>query len=156
MAHTAEIKGIGVSMTEDGIGAPAVILEAREEYLPIFIGPGQAQAIEQARHHLPTERPMTHDLLVDMFTEVGGAIDQIRIDDLTDNTFYAKIDADVIRAGERQTFVFDARPSDGLALAARVNCPITVADEVIDAAGQPPEAFELEDIDDRDPDSPEW
>jgi bifunctional DNase/RNase len=99
---------------------------------------------------------MTHDLLVDMFTEIGGAIDQIRIDDLTDNTFYAKIDADVIRAGERQTFVFDARPSDCLALAARVNCPITVADEVIDAAGQPPEAFDVEDIDDRDPDSPEW
>lgn len=93
MAHTAEVHGVGVSVSEQGIGAPAVVLEARDEFLLIIIDAGQAHPIEWARQIIPSERPLTHDLLVKMVTEFGGAIDQVRIDDLGDNTFYAKVDA---------------------------------------------------------------
>lgn len=152
MAHAAEVKGVGVSVSEEGMGAPVVVLEARKEYLPIFISPDQSRSIEQARQQLPSERPMSHDLLVEMVVDFGRTIDRVRIDDLADGTFYAKIDAELIKQGKRQKFVFDARPSDGIALAARVNCPITVTDDVLDVAGQPQKAFAVEDIDDRDPD----
>lgn len=153
MAHTAEVQAVGVSVSEEGVGAPAVVLEARDELLPIFISPDQAQTIELARQNIPSERPLTHDLLVEMVTDFGGAIDRVRIDDLADDTFYAKIDAEQIHEGERQRFVFDARPSDGIALAVRVDCPVTVTDDVLDMAGQPADSFELDDIGDRDRDS---
>lgn len=144
MKHRAEVKGIGVGIGEGGSSVPAVILSAREEYLPIIITTDQAQAIQLALSGEPFERPLTHDLLVDMITEFGGAIDSVRIDDLSDGTFYAKIDAERYEDGEPRKFVFDARPSDAIALAVRVDCPILVTDEVLDAAGRAPEAFEMD------------
>jgi bifunctional DNase/RNase len=141
MPHSATVHGVGVTVGEEGMGAPAVLLEARDEILPIFIGAGQAQSIEQARQDVPPERPMTHDLLIEMFTEIGGAIDRVRIDDLADNTFYAKVDAELFRADERQKYVFDARPSDGIALSVRVGCPIEITDDVLDQAARPAEEF---------------
>ncbi|SFR68483.1 bifunctional nuclease family protein [Halogeometricum limi] len=143
MNHRAEVKGIGVGLDAEGGSVPAVILHARNEYLPIVITSDQAQAIQLALSGEPFERPLTHDLLVDMITEFGGAIDTIRIDDLSDGTFFAKIDAERYENGEPKTFVFDARPSDAVALAVRVDCPIVVSDEVLDEAGQPPERFDV-------------
>ncbi|MDS0298864.1 bifunctional nuclease family protein [Halogeometricum sp. S1BR25-6] len=143
MNHRAEVKGIGVGVDAEGGNVPAVVLQAREEYLPIVITSDQAQAIQLALSGEPFERPLTHDLLVDMITEFGGAIDSIRIDDLADGTFFAKIDAERYEDGEPKTFVFDARPSDAVSLAVRVDCPIVVSDEVLDEAGQPPERFDL-------------
>lgn len=156
MNNSAEVKAVGVSVDEEGMGAPAVVLEARDELLPIFVGPGQARSIEEARQNLPVERPMTHDLLVEMITDFGGAFDRVRIDDLAGGTFYAKIDAELIRHGERQQKVFDARPSDAIALAVRVDCPITVTDDVLDQAGLPADALEVDDVDDVDPDPYDW
>jgi hypothetical protein len=143
MNHRAEVRGIGVGVDAEGDSVPAVILEAREEYLPIVITSDQAQAIQLALSGEPFERPLTHDLLVDMITEFGGAIDTVRIDDLADGTFFAKIDAERYENGEPRKFVFDARPSDAVALAVRVDCPIVVSDEVLDEAGQPPERFDF-------------
>ncbi|ELZ34198.1 hypothetical protein C474_02795 [Halogeometricum pallidum JCM 14848] len=143
MNHRAEVKGIGVGVDAQGGNVPAVVLQAREEYLPIVITSDQAQAIQLALSGEPFERPLTHDLLVEMITEFGGAIDSIRIDDLSDGTFFAKIDAERYEDGEPKTFVFDARPSDAVSLAVRVDCPIIVSDEVLDEAGQPPERFDL-------------
>jgi len=150
MEHSAEVVGIGVGASDDGSNVPAVILSAREEYLPIVITPDQAQAIRLALAGEPFERPLTHDLLVEMVTEFGGAIDGIRIDDLADGTFYAKIDAERYEQGEPHKFVFDARPSDAIALAVRVDCRITISDEVLDAAGRPPSVFDADELDERD------
>jgi bifunctional DNase/RNase len=147
MAHSAEVTGIGMGVGPDGANVPAVILSAREEYLPIFVTADQAQSIRLALSGEPFERPLTHDLLVDMVTEFGGAIDSVRIDDLADGTFYAKIDAERYDDGEPEQFVFDARPSDAIALAVRVECPITVSDEIMDAAGRSPEDVDLGEID---------
>jgi hypothetical protein len=148
MEHTAEVAGIGVGVNEEGSNVPAVVLSAREEYLPIVITADQARAIQLALSGEPFERPLTHDLLVEMVTEFGGAIDGVRIDDLADGTFYAKIDAERYDDGQPRRYVFDARPSDAVALAVRVDCPVVVTDEVLDAAGQPESAIELEDLDD--------
>jgi bifunctional DNase/RNase len=144
MNHEAEVKGIGVGMSDDGSNVPAVILSARDEFLPIVITTDQAQAIQLALSGEPFERPLTHDLLVEMITEFGGAIDSIRIDDLADGTFYAKVDAERYDDGQPRKFVFDARPSDAVALSVRVDCPILVSDEVLDKAGQPPSQFDVE------------
>jgi bifunctional DNase/RNase len=77
-----------------------------------------------------------------MVAEFGGAIDRVRIDDLADGTFYAKIDTEQYLDERRKQMVFDARPSDGIAIALRVDCPLVVSDEVVDEAGRPPEAFD--------------
>jgi hypothetical protein len=85
-----------------------------------------------------------------MITEFGGAVDGVRIDDLADGTFYAKIDAERYDQGQPEKFVFDARPSDAVAIAVRIDCVIQVSDEVLDMAGRPPEDFELSEVDDED------
>lgn len=147
MEHEATVEGVGVSVDNDDMGVPAAIVVARDEILPILISPSQAKAIQYAIEGIPLERPFTHDLLVEVVTDFGGAIDRVRIDDLADGTFYAKVDIELFREGTRDRFVYDARPSDGIALALRVDCPIYVDDVVLDAAGIAPEELKIEGLD---------
>ncbi|MDG5778012.1 bifunctional nuclease family protein, partial [Haloarculaceae archaeon H-GB1-1] len=128
MEHEATVEGIGVGVSDEGPGAPVVLLRARDELVPIFVSTDQAQSMQLALDGEPFERPLTHDLMVDMVAEFGAAIDRVRIDDLADGTFYAKIDTEQYNGGERKEMVFDARPSDGIALALRVDCAIIVSD----------------------------
>jgi len=144
MEHEATVEGVGVGVSEEGSGTPVVLLRAREEIVPIFVSTDQAQSMQLAIDGEPFERPLTHDLLVEMVAEFGGAIDRVRIDDLTDGTFYAKIDTEQYLEDRRKEMVFDARPSDGIAIALRVDCPLVVSDEVIDAAGRSPEEFDAD------------
>ncbi|MBV0901573.1 bifunctional nuclease family protein [Haloarcula salina] len=144
MEHDATVEGIGVGVSEEGAGTPVVLLRAREEIVPIFVSTDQAQSMQLALSGEPFERPLTHDLMVEMITEFGSAIDRVRIDDLADGTFYGKIDAEQYTEDRRKDMVFDARPSDAIAVALRVECPIIVSDEVIDEAGRPPEQFDHE------------
>ncbi|WP_254546192.1 bifunctional nuclease family protein [Halomarina pelagica] len=141
MTATATVRGVGVSVSEDGHRTPVVLLDASDRVVPIFISDDQAQSMQLALDGENFERPLTHDLLVDMVMEFGGAIDRVRIDDLADATFYAKIDAEQYRDGERRQLSFDARPSDAIALALRTDCPIEISDEVIDRAGRPASSF---------------
>jgi bifunctional DNase/RNase len=145
MEHEATVEGVGVGVSDEGPGAPVVILAAREELIPIFVSTDQAQSMQLALDGEPFERPLTHDLFVEMVAEFGAAIDRVRIDDLADGTFYAKIDTEQYHGGDRKQAVFDARPSDGIALSLRVDCPLIVSDEVVDEAGRPPDAFETDD-----------
>jgi len=142
MLHEATIRGVGVSVEEDGVGAPAVVLETRGEIVPIFVGGAQARTIERARQGVPAERPMTHDLFAGVLDDAGVAIERVRVDDLKDGTFYAKLDLVAERGDYRREFVRDARPSDGIALAVRVGCPVLIAGDVVDEAGRPPESLE--------------
>ncbi|MFB6307750.1 MAG: bifunctional nuclease family protein [Haloarculaceae archaeon] len=148
MEYEATVEGVGVGIGEEGAGAPVVMLRAREEVVPIFVSSDQAQSMQLSLEGEPFERPLTHDLLVEMIAEFGAAIDRVRIDDLSDGTFYAKIDTEQYLGDRRKEMVFDARPSDGIAIALRVDCPIIITDEVIDEAGRPPEAFSSEEDDD--------
>ncbi|WP_277552447.1 bifunctional nuclease family protein [Halobaculum limi] len=145
MDHEAEIAGIGVGSGPNGEEVPAVVLLVREEYLPIFVTVDQARSIRGGLAGQSFDRPLTHDLLVEMVTEFGGAVDSVRIDDLSDGTFYGKLRAERYVDGEPEQFTFDARPSDCLAIAVRLECPILVSDEVVDAAGQPPETVDIDD-----------
>lgn len=142
MEYQASIRGLGVSASgDDDDGAPVVLLDVRDEVVPIFISRDQAQSIQHALDGEPFERPLTHDLFVEMLAEFGGAIDRVRIDGLADGTFLAKIEAEQYVDGERRERVFDARPSDAIALALRENCPIKVSDAVVDRAGRPSTDF---------------
>ncbi len=143
MTHEATVHGLGISADSEA-GTPVVVLTADERAIPIFISADQAKSISHAMEGKPFERPLTHDLFVEMLTEFGGAIDRVRIDGLSENTFLAKIDAERYVDGERSAVTFDARPSDAIALALRVECPILVTDTVLEEAGRPPDAFELQ------------
>jgi bifunctional DNase/RNase len=142
MARTATVRGVGVSVGEDHEHVPVVLLDVDERVVPIFVSEDQAQSIQHALDGEPFDRPLTHDLLVEMITEFGGAVDRIRVDALHDGTFFAKVDAEQYRGGERRELTFDARPSDAIALALRLECPVELAEEVIEEAGRPQETFE--------------
>jgi bifunctional DNase/RNase len=136
MGHSAEVEGIGTGRAPGGELVPAALLRARGEYLPVFVTDDQADAIRRGLANEPFDRPLTHDLLAEMVTELGGAFDRVRIDDLQDGTFYAKLDAQRYDAGDVESMTFDARPSDAVALAVRTDCPIEIEASVLDAAGR--------------------
>lgn len=110
-----------------------VVLRETEgnRYLPIWIGQFEADAIAMAIQGHEPQRPMTHDLLKAAISELDGFVRQIYISDIRDNTFFARILID--QAG--RTVELDARPSDAIALAERVQAPIFVAAHVLDQAG---------------------
>jgi len=107
-----------------------------QRYLPIWIGPFEAEAITIGLQHTEVLRPMTHDLLHGMVEQLGATIDHIAISDLQDETFYARI---VVRLGSGHVEV-DSRPSDAIALAVRAGAPIYVSEDVMNRAGQLPTA----------------
>ena len=144
MTHEARVRGLGMSVNDRGPDTPVVMLEVDDRVVPIFISTDQAQSIQHALEREPFERPLTHDLLVEMVGEFGSAIDRVRIDGLADGTFLAKIDAEQYRDGERRQLTFDARPSDAIAIALRVDCPIEVSESVVERAGRPAEEFDVQ------------
>lgn len=108
---------------------PIIILKDvnGDSMLPIWVGAFEANAIAVEIEKLSSQRPMTHDLLKNVIWELGAAVRRIIITDLVDNTFYAVIE--MVR--DNQVIAIDSRPSDAIALALRVDCPIYVNNEVI-------------------------
>jgi hypothetical protein len=108
---------------------PVVILKDLEgkRYLPILIGPFEATAIALALEGTPVPRPLSHDLMRTMLESLQATLEQIVIHDIKDSTFFAKLI--VRRNGEAQEI--DARPSDGIALALRMQAPIFVSDKIV-------------------------
>ncbi len=111
---------------------PIVILRDQEgqKVLPIWVGIFEANAIALQIENVATPRPMTHDLLRNVISDLNAAVDKIVVSDLQDNTFYALIHLRV----NGEEIAVDARPSDAIALALRVKAPIFVEDTVIDNA----------------------
>lgn len=110
-----------------------VMLKERvaERYLPIFIGPAEANAIAIKLRGETLPRPLTHDLLRAVIDSLGASVDSIIVSDLKNDTFYAKIILNV-EGGQMDV---DARPSDALALAVRAEVPIYADESVLDKAG---------------------
>ena len=102
-----------------------------ERYLPIWIGPYEADAIALELQEVRVARPLTHDLIRNMLSELGAAVTHIFINDLKDDTFFARIVLDV---NGRHAEV-DSRPSDAIALAVRTKCTIYVDESVMERAG---------------------
>jgi len=119
-----------------------VILKEKEadRYLPIWIGSFEAQAIATKISGNTLGRPLTHDLMATAFGDLGISIRRIVVTRLADQVFYARL---YVKQNGRD-LDFDARPSDAIALAVRVECPIFVASEVMETAGIIPEADEAE------------
>ena len=110
-----------------------VILKEKEadRYLPIWIGPAEADAIAVRLQEVAVSRPLTHDLLRSVIDALGGNIRYIVVNDLANDTFYARIIMDV----DGRTMEIDSRPSDAIALAVRVQAPIFAEETVLDKAG---------------------
>lgn len=106
-----------------------------ERYLPIWIGPYEAEALSIELQQVTVARPLTHDLLRNVIEAMGGVVQYILVSELRDDTFYARI---VISLNGR-TIEVDARPSDAMNLAVRTRAPIYVAEEVMEMAGVVPE-----------------
>jgi len=106
----------------------------RERYLPIWVGPWEANAIALRLQGQTPERPMTHDLFASTLEELGARVDRVVITELADETFFARVHLD---EGGRQAEV-DARPSDALALAVRLGAPIFADEAVLDQAAWTP------------------
>jgi bifunctional DNase/RNase len=121
-----KIRGL---MMDPTANTPIVILKdvLSDRMLPIWVGPYEANAIALEIEKTAPQRPMTHDLLRNLITQIGATVDRIVVTDLIENTFYAVIEMTV----EGRRMLLDSRPSDAIALALRVDCPIYVNEEVI-------------------------
>ena len=110
-----------------------VILKQKDSdrYLPIWIGPAEADAIAVKLQDVSVPRPLTHDLLRSVIKNLGAGISHIIVSDLQNDTFYAKV---ILQVNGSSTEV-DCRPSDAIALAVRAEAPIYVEDIVLEKAG---------------------
>jgi bifunctional DNase/RNase len=137
-----EIDSIRVSLMSDH--RLMVLREVgSERFLPIWIGQCEAEAIAIHLRGVQIQRPMTHDLLKNVIAELGGEIAYVVVNDLRNDTFYARIAVNV----DRRLLEIDARSSDAVALAVRANVPIFVEEKVMEAAGVLPE----EDLGEQEP-----
>ena len=114
--------------------------------LPVWIGPQEAMSILVAVEGAAVPRPLAHDLMSAMLRELSATVDRVEVTRVDEGTFYAEITLDT-PGGVR---VIDARPSDAIALASRVDAAIFVADTVMDAAGVPDDAVEVDEGTDDD------
>jgi hypothetical protein len=112
-----------------------------ERYLPIWIGPFEAEAITVELQEMPQARPFTHDLIKSVIRELGGKVIHVLINDLRNDIFYARLVVDV----NGKQVEIDSRPSDAIAVAVRAKAPIFVAETVMTRAGiEPDEDVEKE------------
>lgn len=122
-----EIKGL---LLDPVSNTPVVVLRDLEDkdFLPIWIGVFEANAIALKMENVATVRPLTHDLVCNLLTDLNTRIDRIVINDLRDNTFFARI----FLTREGKVHEVDSRPSDALALALRFGAGIFVEEEVLE------------------------
>ena len=113
---------------------PVVLLQetdGAQRTLPIFIGAPEATAIAYAMQNVAVQRPLTHDLMRDLLIDLGVRVDAVVITELRESTFYAEIRM----TQNGQSHVVSSRPSDAIALAARLGTPIYAEDSLLDAEG---------------------
>ena len=133
--HLVDILGIHLESTT---GAPVVLLrehEAPHRYLPLFVGDTEAAAIAFAVSGHAPARPLTHDLMAQLVDQLGARVDAVEITDLREGTFIARLSV----TGPTGHLALDTRPSDAIALAVRVDAPVYVDDDVLEAAGTMPQ-----------------
>ena len=103
----------------------------RDRYLPIWIGMTEADAIAFRLQEVTVARPQTHDLLSNVIGELGGVVEQVVVNDLSNDIFFARIR---LRQDGREVEI-DSRPSDAIALAVRAQVPIYADEQVLEKAG---------------------
>ncbi|MCZ7644254.1 MAG: bifunctional nuclease family protein [Planctomycetota bacterium] len=123
-----EVELFQVIITE-GSPTQSIVLKEKnaQRAFPIFIGYTEAMAIDRKLKEFNVPRPLTHDLLLLLIEGLGGKLEKIVLNALRDTTYYAML---VIRQNGKDVEI-DARPSDAIALAVRVGCPIYIEEEVL-------------------------
>lgn len=142
-----EVK-IGALIMDPNTNTPIVVLKGieSETILPIWVGAYEANAIALEIEKIVPQRPMTHDLLRNFIVQCGFSVSRVTITDLRENTFYAAIELIDDKGGAMS---LDARPSDAIALALRMDCMIFVEQKVLDLSAsstQPESSFEDEPV----------
>ena len=124
-----EMKVMGIAL-DTRTGSPIVVLHDinNRKALPIWIGSAEASAIIRKIENISVSRPMTHDLIVEIVEKMNGTINRIEINDVEKETYYAII---YINDKEGKEIEIDARPSDAIAVAIRVDAPIFVTANVL-------------------------
>lgn len=122
-----------VAITNQG---PVVLLttedgEFDERVLPIFVSESQALAIQSALLGQMPPRVMTHDLFLNVLNDLGGIVSLVVVEELSMNTYFARLHVQVEKDGEEVEHKFDARPSDCIALAVRCNAPVQVTRDLM-------------------------
>jgi len=130
-----EVKVVNVYESRDQLGHQAseyvvLLKDVIGRSVLILIGKFEAMAISLAHEGATADRPLTHDLLNNIIAKMGGVVERILIDDLWNNTYYAKITVNY----DGKTLEFDSRPSDAIALALRAKAQIYMAEAVLERA----------------------
>ena len=132
MSVMLEVEIHQITVGRDGSAERCLILRPKDHedrrVCPIIIGANEAAAIVAPTSDAPATRPMTHDLLLNSITELGGKVQHVYVRGLNKSTFFADIS---VRFGE-EVIVLDARPSDSIALAVRARVPIYMAEDVME------------------------
>jgi len=124
----------------------------RERYLPIWIGPYEAEAITISLQEIEVARPQTHDLLLQSLTKLGARLIRVEVVSLKKDVFYGNLVLEL----DGKLYDVDARPSDSIALAVRAHVPILVNSEILREAGLTPEVdIQAEVLDVEDEPTPE-
>jgi bifunctional DNase/RNase len=140
-----------LSVNPSSVGASSYILlleadNSQSLRFPIVIGSQEAQSISVYLEHIQTSRPLTHDLCVNLLSHSNVSLQKVLITEFKDGIFYANLE--VVKEGV--TFHIDARPSDSVALAIRLDIPILISEKLLKEICIPEEEFmdELEEVDD--------
>ena len=122
----------------DEENTPTVLLQSGDRVLPISVGPFEAAAISLGVRGQKPLRPMTHDLVLNILAGLRGTLKSVTVYKFEEGTFFAYLTVEQVDAAGQveQVLRIDTRPSDGIAVAVRAKCPVFVAEEVFDAAGQ--------------------
>ena len=152
MTHMVEVQidSVRVSLTNQ---QRIVMLResGRERYLPIWIGPYEAEAITISLQEIEVARPQTHDLLLQALAKIGARLIRVEVVEFKRDVFYGNLVVEV----DGKLHDVDARPSDSIALAVRAHVPILVNSEILREAGLIPEADIQSEVLDGEGDAPE-
>ncbi|WGI18003.1 bifunctional nuclease family protein [Methanonatronarchaeum sp. AMET-Sl] len=137
-----EVEIYEVGRTGDG----AIILlqgveEMNEKVLPILCSPMQGGSIKMGLSQLSNSRPHSHDLFVEILNEFGCALDRVLVTEMKDSVYYAELHISRYGDDGSEELVLDARPSDSIAIAARVRSPIYVNEQLMEKRGVSPSSF---------------
>ncbi len=133
------VHGIGMSPHNQGFVA-LLMDDTYNQWLPIYIGSFEAQAIAMELDDVEPPRPMSHDLMATLIEKMNARVTQVVVNALKDSTYYAEIT--LTDEDSEQEHVIDARPSDSIALALRVDADIFVEEDVMQEAAIPADAEE--------------
>ena len=124
-----EMKVMGIAI-DTATGTPIIVLNDKDnrKALPIWIGSAEASAIIRKIENIKVSRPMTHDLIINIIEKTGYTVDRIEINDVEKDTYFSTI---FLISENNEIIEIDARPSDAIAVAIRVDAPIFVSAKVL-------------------------